>query len=150
MYYPTVFLKRIQTSDEGTVGVLFIISPYFRSFCLELPLRDNKSNLSCILPPSKFIVKWLKSPKFGMCYHVQGVPGRGDILLHPGNFAGDSTLKYKTHSHGCILPCRKIGKMTGQLAGLSSSPALQEFVRVLNKQTFILEILNDFPSSIPL
>lgn len=133
-------LVRGPSSDQGTFGALFSEG---RKICglLELPWHDNTQQLSCI-PTGRYLCVWAKSPRFGWCYHVTGVPDRGHILIHPGNFAGDTTLGFKTHSHGCLLPCTYSGKLTGQKAGLASSPAARRMADHFNKQSFTLEARN--------
>ena len=134
-----LLLTRITTSDQGTVGIIQLPTKYI--FILELPERTNEKQFSRI-PEETYLCSWKKSPKFGWTYQVMGVSGRGNILLHAGNMAGDVRLGFISHSHGCLLPCLKIGRMNKQLAGLLSRPALQELYRTTNKQDFILEIKN--------
>lgn len=137
----TAKLTRIISEDTGTFGL--IESGTFSIHSAELPWRDNTPQLSCI-PEGIYHVVWAKSPKFGMCYHVLDVSGRGDILIHAGNFVGDSTKGFKTNSHGCILPCIKIGLLDRQAAGLMSLPALNILVKEFNKEPFLLEIKNAY------
>lgn len=132
-------LQRLYSSDQGTVGVLRL--PISSIFILELPERNNASQISRI-PEGSYEVKWSRSPRFGYCYHLTGVSSRGNILIHSGNFAGDTTCGYTTHTHGCLLPAMKIGRMGGQLAGLLSGVALKKLYEVTNKQDFTLEIRN--------
>jgi len=136
-------LKRFSTSNHGTFGFLSIEGSLFHCFMLELPWRNNERQRSCI-PSGLYQLKWHRSPRFGMVYKVEGVEGRSEILFHTGNFAGDVSLGYKSNSHGCLLPCTKIGKMEGQQAGLISRPALNSLVSTLNKEPALLEIINDF------
>lgn len=51
------------------------------------------------IPTGTYTVRWTskeENPKHGPCWEVQNVPGRTDILIHPGNDENDSD--------GCILP----------------------------------------------
>lgn len=67
----------------------------FEKFCtLELPWKSNKKSVSCI-PAGDYWAKPHKSPKHGRTIWIQGVPGRTEILIHPGNFHKDI--------QGCIL-----------------------------------------------
>lgn len=136
-----LFLIRSPSSDEGTAGLLLAPSSDFKCRTLELPFRDNLPQVSSI-PAGAYLCKWIKSLKFGWTYQVLDVPNRGNILFHSGNYAGNSDLGFKTHSHGCILPCTKIGRLNNQLAGLVSKPAVTKLFTLLNKQSFQLEILN--------
>ncbi len=138
-------LLRIETSDQGTFGLLgaegFLISRM-----AELPWRDNIKQMSCI-PEGSYIVKWHKSPKFGLVYKVFDVPSRNEILIHKGNFVGASDKGYKTNSHGCLLPCLKLGSIKGQKAGLLSLPAVSKIEEFFNRENFELEIKNAYRTS---
>jgi hypothetical protein len=106
---------------------------------LELPNRNNERQYSRI-PEGMYKVTFAKSPKFGWVYQVTDVPGRGHILMHPGNYAGDARLQYKTHSHGCLLPCGKRGSIGGQRAGLISAPTVAALVKHFKKRSFMMEV----------
>jgi len=135
----SALLIRGPSSPHGTFGLLSIRGVIIRT--AELPWRDNTPQLSCI-PVGTYECRWVKSPRFGYVYQVTGVPGRGNILIHAGNFVGDSLLGLRTHSHGCILPCKRIGVIDGQQAGLLSGPAVSLLSERFNKQPFTLEIRN--------
>lgn len=65
---------------------------------LELPWRENKSQISCI-PCGTYPVVFREDPGSKYAYrhlHVQDVPGRSWILVHIGNYPEDTL--------GCILP----------------------------------------------
>jgi hypothetical protein len=138
----TVSLVRGQSSDQGTFGVLTLGS--FRCRTVELPWRDNLPQKSCI-PTGSYTVKLVHSPKFGLIYGVQNVPGRANVLIHSANFGGNTDLGYTTQLHGCIAPCKLVGSMRNnagvmQLAGLVSKPTLAALMSLLNKEPFTLEI----------
>lgn len=132
-------LLRLESSDHGTFGLF--MSEGFSCFISELPWRDNTPQLSCI-PEGSYTCKWHRSPKFGWCYKVFNVPGRNEILIHKGNYAGAVDKGYKTNSHGCLLPATKLGRIAGQKAGLISAPATQNLYSHFDKQSFTLEIKN--------
>ena len=67
---------------------------------LELPWNDNQVRSSCI-PEGIYDVTRIYSPKFGMCFLLDGVPNRTAIEMHAGNYA---SLTEKTDTTGCILP----------------------------------------------
>lgn len=123
---------RSPSSDDGTFSTFSCGD--FKCFMTERPWKDNKSNESCI-PTGLYVCKWKKSPKFGWCYEVTNVQGRGNILIHPGNFYW--------HSHGCLLPAAKLGWMDGHKAGLLSRPTVLKLNTFFNKEDFLLEIRND-------
>ena len=62
---------------------------------LELPWKQNQRRISCI-PEGAYRCIPHTSPKFGRCFWLQDVPGRSEILIHPGNFTSQIL--------GCILP----------------------------------------------
>ncbi|WFS64018.1 DUF5675 family protein [Pseudodesulfovibrio thermohalotolerans] len=131
------YLIRMRTGNEGTFGSLFFGGK--RLYTAELPWRDNRSNLSCI-PCGTYIVVPHLSRRFGRVYHVLDVPGRSAILLHSGNYAGNSEMGLKTHSHGCILPGLHLGSLGGQAAVLSSRPAITALVAHFGDNHFNLTI----------
>lgn len=137
-------LTRFESTDQGTFGILR--SDGLKLYMTELPWRQNERSKSCI-PAGIYTASWSKSPRFGFCYRVREVPKRSFILLHSGNYAGDTDLGYLSNSHGCLLPAMKLGYLGGQKAGLLSSVAVKTLVEYFDKKDFILEIKNaDIPS----
>lgn len=136
MNLPLVVLLRDPSSDQGTLGNVFVDG---RLFChaVELPDRDNQQRISFI-PKGKYLCKWHKSPKYGWVYLVTGVPGRSFILIHPGNWAGDVRKGFKSNSMGCLLFGRRRGLLSGQKAVMVSRPAVRDFNRKMAKQDFYL------------
>jgi len=131
-------LVRGKSTDQGSMGSLYVLGQRV-CYMLELPWRGNAQQFSRI-PAGVYVCMWQRSPRFGWCYHVTGVEGRGSILIHSGNWAGDSKLGFITNSHGCILPCKRVGRLRGQLAGLVSAPAVRAIAELFNKETFTLEV----------
>lgn len=112
---------------------------------LELPWRDNARNISCI-PAGTYRCTWHKSPRFGWTYWVRNVPDRSGILFHAGNWAGDTSHGYRTHSWGCILLGRRRGMLKGQQAVLASRLAVRDFYDACERAPEIeLVILEDPP-----
>lgn len=133
-------LIRNASSDQGTFGVLR--SDTGRAwFSLELPWKENQKGISCI-PAGIYTVKLRKSPKFGLVYHIQNVPNRSYVLIHSGNYAGDTTKGYKSHVEGCILLGKRVGILDKQKAVLLSKPAIREFMDSLQGNSFELEIID--------
>lgn len=65
------------------------------SLCtLELPWRDNRSNISCI-PEGTYLCYPRQSVKHKLHFELQNVKDRSLILFHQGNFTRDI--------EGCIL-----------------------------------------------
>lgn len=63
-------------------------------FTCEDDDRGNAPNVSCI-PPGVYVLKRVRSPKFGETFEIAGVPGRTHVLLHWGNTEEDT--------EGCVL-----------------------------------------------
>lgn len=76
-----------------------------------------------------------------MVYMVRDVPDRANILIHPGNVAGNVELGWKSNSEGCILVGAKLGILGNQRAVLASRGATRGFFRQMAEQDFILRIL---------
>lgn len=134
-------LIRTETSDQGTFGLLVYGD---RFLCTgELPWRNNERGKSCI-PTGVYNVQMRVSPKFGRCYEVRGVEGRTHILLHNGNWAGDSSMGFKTHVDGCILLGLSRGKLDSQHAVFSSRRARHKFEAEMGGESFELEIMEQY------
>lgn len=136
---PRAFIYRQPSTDQGTPG--YFVCGSFRCFTLELPWRDNVRQKSCI-PTGVYICTWQNSKKFGLSPRLYEVPGRSDILIHSGNWAGNVDMGYKSNSYGCILFAKKLGKLDGHLAGLMSRIAVREFREYMQGKPFILEVQN--------
>lgn len=133
-----LLLIRSPSTDQGTFGAFFCNGVQLcRS--IELPWRDNMSNMSCI-PTGEYVCSVVRSPRFGRVYHVQNVPNRSHVLIHSGNYAGNTELGYRTHSHGCILPGRHSGKLGSQRAVLSSRFALSSLMESMGYEKIKLII----------
>jgi len=79
--------------DDCTLGV--ITCEGFKAFTLELPWKDNQSNISCI-PEGTYVAKKYMSPsKKSVVLMLDDVPGRSYIQIHAGN--------YTRQIEGCIL-----------------------------------------------
>jgi len=136
-------LYRNITDNQGTEGYMVVEDGYWNS--LELPDRDNQSNISCI-PEGEYNVVRRYSPHFKKeLYHLEDVLNRSFILIHSANFAGDIKKGYQSHLQGCIA----LGKATGaipnkfgkrQKAILSSKKAIREFEEYMERKPFKLTI----------
>ena len=137
-----VTLIRDQQGDEGTFGELNVHEGDYICKTGELPWRDNQRGESCI-PDGTYQVIFMErsgSGKFKNCYHVQDVPGRSAILIHAGNFCGDTKLGYKSDVDGCILVGKGRGQIEGQQVVSNSKRALKELNEVLGQDPFWLTI----------
>lgn len=97
---------------EGTQGILEWNGNLVCS-TIELPWLDNQRRISCI-PEGEYILQKRFSPKFQWHLHLQDVPGRDLILIHPANDAKKELL-------GCIAP---VTQHTGIGKGSCSRKAL--------------------------
>jgi hypothetical protein len=97
---------------EGTQGILEW-NGNLVCHTIELPCLDNQRRISCI-PEGEYILQKRFSPKFQWHLHLQDVPGRDLILIHPANDAKKELL-------GCIAP---VTQHTGIGKGSYSRKAL--------------------------
>ena len=134
-----IYISRIFGSDEqGTAGVMY--TEGFSCYTLELPWKRNTKNISCI-PEGVYKCSFKHSPKFGPVYQVEDVPGRTHILLHAGNWAGDTQRGFLSDVEGCILLGDNLGELKGQRALINSRKALNRFLAFANSEDFALCII---------
>lgn len=102
MLLPVVELVRLEEhQDFGTFGVLLINK---QVFCVTLePNDEENAPFKSSIPAQQYFAKHHHSPKFGETFLVQGVPGRTNILFHPGNLEADTS--------GCIILAQHYGKL---------------------------------------
>ncbi len=136
-------LIRTHFSDQGVKGLMVANRHIFHT--LELPWRGNVRNISCI-PPGIYEMDYVRTrrPFSGRYFShwLKEVPNRTGILIHSGNWAGDTTKGLKSHSWGCILLGKQAGVLAGQRAVLSSRHAVYEFNTVLEStKNNVLSIL---------
>ena len=92
-----LLITRTHENSKQTIGQMLVFEGekvLFGCNTLELPYLDNQRNISCI-PVGVYRCRKRVSPKFGLCFIVEDVPGRSYILIHRGNFYSDI--------RGCIL-----------------------------------------------
>ncbi len=133
-----VYLVRYLKSDQGTFGQW--ITKGFKCMTAEPPWRDNKPNYSCI-PLGIYECELVYSRRFRWVYTVKGVSDRELIRVHSGNLAGDVLKKYITHSVGCVLQGKYLGKLGGQTAVLCSRPTVRAFRDFMQGRPFELHIV---------
>ena len=95
-----MILKLIRDEDNGlsTIGRLYCEGD-FLCFTLEDPWNENSKGISCI-PKGCYELYTKTYGRYYDKYNVpipilRDVPGRSEILIHPGNFPEDT--------RGCIL-----------------------------------------------
>jgi hypothetical protein len=135
-----VFIKRERESDQGTEGILTVPDVGWSCFVMELPWRENASQISCI-PNGIYIVKIRQSPKFGTIFHITNVENRSVILMHWGQFGGDKSKGWMSHTLGCVLLGKSRGIFKNQRAIINSRIAVTEFMRIMKNEPFKLTIL---------
>jgi hypothetical protein len=115
---PIVELIRLETSADGTFGILRINKKVFAGI-LEPPDRLNWRNVSSI-PAGQYICRRYRSQRFGETFIVVNVPGRSGILFHAGNRVGDT--------EGCLLVGEHIAKLRGDRAIKNSGVTFAAFM----------------------
>lgn len=137
-----LIILRDPSTDQGTPGSAELVHPagveLWSGLSLELPWRDNKSDLSCV-PDGLYVATLRPTSKFGYpVYMLEAVPGRVACELHIGNWAGDITLGWKSDVEGCTIfglsrgPLQPPGFAHPQLAVISSGVAFREFMAAAN------------------
>jgi len=124
-----VYLKRTEESDHGTFGYLAVPEVGFSCYTAELPWRDNKRGESCI-PKGTYKLVPFSSAKHPNVYQVENVPDRDSILIHIGNYAGDTNKGFKADSDGCIMLGKSLGYLGKQRAIIASKETVQKFVEL--------------------
>lgn len=120
-------LIRLFESEQGTVGALKINKI---PFCVTLEPADRLNAISISsIPAQQYDVHRTVSPKYGDCFEVAAVPGRTNILFHPGNT--------KDNTEGCILLAQHWGKLGGELAVLNSGSTYRKFMAMMETKTFL-------------
>lgn len=94
-----------------THGVLLRSTGVPFALTLERPWLANRRGASCI-PRGRYQAKRILSPRWGETFLLGDVPGRSEILFHPGNLADDSA--------GCILVGERFQRF-GQQDGIGDS-----------------------------
>ena len=131
----TAILYRDEVRSDVVRGTLVIAGKTFH--ILERPWKDNLPNESCI-PIGEYEAVFLPqsaSGKYQNIYQLQSVPGRSDILIHPGNVV--------EHSRGCLIIGLRRGMFDGKPAVLDSRTALADLVETTGLDNFLLKIIGE-------
>lgn len=129
---PEVNIIRNQDDGVQTLGEIYVKGKKFNT--LELSLKDNKQNISCI-PAGVYDVKYTFSPKFmKYTYEILNVRNRSGIRLHSGN-------KY-TEISGCVLCGNGYRDINGdgRLDIINSTITIKEIEDLLERKPFKLFI----------
>lgn len=128
---------RTKRGDDGTFGHL--VHANFHLVSLELPWRDNLKDLSCI-PVGIYNVVPDDTGKH-QYYRILDVPGRGNIEMHPANWAGDTTKGLLSDLRGCLAVGLRRGKLNNQECILDSNIAFERLKLYIGSEDFQLEII---------
>lgn len=137
---PDVYMKEVITDDQGTISVLTVPALGWKCYINELPERNNERGFSRIPRPADYDARLVNSPKFGKVYMIEDVPERSAILMHGGNFAGDTRKKWRSDVLGCLEFGLKVVRMNGQRAVVNSKSTKDQFMRLMNGESFKLHI----------
>ncbi|PKB18065.1 DUF5675 family protein [Flavobacterium sp. 5] len=107
---------------EGTNGKLVYDGKIICN-TIELPWKDNISQVSCI-PEGEYFIQKRYSRKFRWHLEILDVPQRNLILFHPANHA-------LTELNGCIAP---VTQLSGQGRGLQSRLAFAKLKKLVFSQ----------------
>ncbi len=139
MLRSNAILVRLETSDQGTFGRLYLDNNE-AFYTMELPWRDNKSNVSCI-PKGTYTAHFIYADHFKKkVYCLDRTSPRWGICIHAATYAGDVSKGYRNHLAGCIALGENIGTMEGQKCLLLSRPAIRRFEDLTQGQVLTLEI----------
>ena len=124
-------ILRCETDNEGTFGTLSMKG--FCCFTGELPWRNNKPNISHVLPniytasiDENTIMGGLPVIRFDENEDL--LKGRWGILIHVANFFGDVSMDNKTDVKGCIGVGFGKDELNNQKALLDSKDAMTELL----------------------
>jgi len=129
---------RYFSNDKQTQSI-FLLSkegePLCRGYMLELPWRENESNVSCI-PPGEYCLKPRFTDDRGHHFMFVNVPDRTYILIHSGNYNHDT--------HGCLLPGTGFTDINedGLLDVVSSREKLNQLVRLIGDREILATIFD--------
>lgn len=142
-------LVRMETGPQGTFGILTSADKHYTWNTGELPKFAgnadalNERQTDCI-PAGTYLCHVKNSAKYGRVYQLSNVPNRDGILIHSGNYCGDTAQGFKSHVLGCIILGKGRGVLDGQKAVLQSKTALAEFIAYTDLASFTLRITETF------
>jgi hypothetical protein len=134
-----VAIVRFDTGEQGTQGNL--VCNEFECKTLELPWRNNIRSYSCI-PPGEYICVPHKYRRRYKSFRLLDVPNRSFILIHHGNWSGDTKLGYRSNVEGCILLGSRFGNIYNQKAVLNSRNTIRKFITIMDWEPFLLKIID--------
>ena len=117
-------LDIIRLEENVTYGTFGMFRIQKELFCntLEPPDLENLVNKSSI-PAQQYECIRVISPTFGETFQIMDVPGRTDVLFHPGNRV--------LNTEGCVLLAEKLRKLKGDRAILNSGVTFKRFMEIM-------------------
>lgn len=110
-----------ENADYGTFGILKLDK---KVFCVTLePSDEENAPFISSIPCQQYTCVRFTSPTFGETFQVTKVPGRTNILFHPGNSIKDT--------EGCILLAEHFGKLKEHRDVRNSGITFKNFMRIL-------------------
>ena len=119
-------LTRVRGSFSQTLGgfIAHVGGESFECAMLEPSWLFNSPFISCI-PCGTYTLKKHDSPRFGKCFLIEGVKGRDNVLVHPGNVYLDT--------EGCQVPGTRFAHVDddGNIDVVNSQKALAQLLDFL-------------------
>jgi|SRR5690625_3420359 len=149
-----IVITRYYEDGFQTEGNLEIIKPLITDYeckdktvfsckTLELPWRDNKRNTSRIPTGTYSAIRHI-SPNFGKSIWIRGVLNRSEILIHVGNFVGNTNPNTgRSDSIGCVLVGKRLRKV-GKHKNLTDSRTTINKIYDLCDDELTVEIIDRF------
>ena len=136
--FKTVIIR--EYLPEETKGKLFVMNgcdKILELVSLELPWKDNKKGISCIIPGDYWLVK-ITRPNGDPAFLVKDVPGRSEILFHIANYAAGKKIDLE----GCIAPGMSFADLNGDgyLDAKSSTDAMNHLLKTLPQKSKLIII----------
>ena len=136
-------------SDAGVFGPFIVQDQTF--YLAGLPVGITVPNESDI-PEGQWLCESAYSPKFQrIVYHIRNVPNNPNDEIHFGNWAGDTAKinpntgkPYLSSVTGCLAIGLGLGIIEGQDAVTKSDLAFDQFMKLTNGESFMLNIVKDF------
>lgn len=134
---PTVTITRTKSNSKQTTGHLVASNGGAVYTCktLELPWKNNSSNISCI-PTGTYDVVYTFSPRFlKFTYEIKNVKNRSGIRIHSANYA--------SQLNGCVALGTQLSDINkdGELDTTNSRIAIAAFEGFMLKKPFKLQII---------
>lgn len=129
MHQKSITIVRVDHGLDGTFSRMFLPGGTDR-VSAEPPWKNNRTGVSCI-PPGKYECEIRQSPHFGLCPEILNVPQRTHVLMHAGNWAGDTEEGRLSDSEACILPGLRFATLKDQQAVSGSRAALAELMNAV-------------------